>query len=75
MQHPSQATFSREDFLAFFNDNKVTNLLSAEDKAEIASKLIAKDQKSIQYLLNKLMDDSGKSIQQIVQERNSLPVF
>ncbi len=72
---PSKTAFSREDFLAFFNDHKNINLLTTDEKTEIASRLIEKDNNLIHSLLQKLMGYDDFSFQQILQESNSLPVF
>jgi len=75
MQQPSQTNFSHEDFMAFFNDSQNIDLLSIEDKMLIASRLIAQDQNLLPHLLAKSIGRYDSSIQQILQERNSLPVF
>lgn len=66
---------TREEFMSFFRDNKKVSTLSDEDKVEIASQFLLKDQSLVKNLLIKLKDKYDHSIYQFMEESNSLPVF
>jgi len=50
-------------------------MLSDEDKAEIASQLLKKDYSFLFKLLNTINDGYDPLLHQLIEERNSLPVF
>jgi hypothetical protein len=75
MRHQQHKKISREDFMSFFRDSKKIEMLSEEDKAEIASQLLLRDRNFVLKLLNNLKGNYDSSLRQLIEERNSLPVF
>lgn len=75
MSHKDYKNISREDFMSFFRNSKIIEMLSEEDKTEIASQLLLKDRNFFVKLLNNINGGYYASINQIIEERNSLPVF
>jgi hypothetical protein len=75
MGHQQHKNISREDFMSFFRDSKRVEMLSEEDKAEIASELLMKDRRFLFKMLNTINGGYYASLHQLMEERNSLPVF
>ena len=75
MEHQQQKSITREDFMSFFKDSKKVEMLSDEDKAEIASQLLKKDYSFLFKLLNTINGGYDPLLHQLIKERNSLPVF
>jgi hypothetical protein len=75
MSQKNYKNISREDFMSFFRDSNKIEMLSDEDKTEIASQLLMKDRNFFVKLLNNINGGYYASINQIIEERNSLPVF
>jgi hypothetical protein len=75
MGHQHHKNISREDFMSFFRDSKKIKMLSDEDRTEIASKLLMNDRSFLNKFLNAINGGYDSSLQQLMEERNSLPVF
>ena len=75
MNSQNQVIANREALMDFFRDHKKLNLLSKEDKMEIAEQLLAKDISIKEKLLNDMLQQKGVSYHQILAYENSLPVF
>jgi hypothetical protein len=65
---------SREDFMSFFRDSKKIEMLSDDDKTEIASRIII-DRSFLFKVLNNFNGGYDVSLYQLMEEHNSLPVF
>ena len=61
--------------MSFFKDSKKIEMFSDEDKAEIASQLLKKDHSFLFKLLNTINGCYNPLFHQLIEERNSLPVF
>jgi hypothetical protein len=75
MGHQHHKSISREDFMSFFRDSKKIEMLSDEDRVEIASQLLMNDRSFLNKFLDSIDGGFDSSLYQLMEERNSLPVF
>lgn len=66
---------NKDDFMSFFRDEKKIQLLTQEDKAEIAKHILASTANLNKSELEEIWNDYSSAIHQLVEQKNSLPVF
>jgi len=75
MNQQLQSLTTRDQFMAFFRDNNSISMLSNDDKAEIAAQILAEDAIINHKRLQELLSEYNLSVQQIVMDQNSAPIF
>lgn len=71
----AQPSVNKDEFMSFFRDEKKIQQLTREDKAEIARHILQGFTHLNREEFEEIWNDYSAAIHQIVEERNSLPVF
>lgn len=75
MNQQPQSLTTRDQFMAFFRDNKSISMLTNDDKAEIAAQILAEESVINHQRLQQVLSEYNLSVHEIIMDQNSTPIF